>query len=70
VGGAGAASIGYYDETVLGSPAGDLLVELAALEGQPVRAVRAPEGIAAIAIGDTIYQADLRAPYAVRRTSR
>ncbi len=66
----GAASIGYYDESVKGSPAGHLLDELAALEGKPVHAVTSPDGIAAIAIGDTLFEADLRAPYTLRRTTR
>ncbi len=61
VAGAGAASIGYYDGSVAGSPAGDLLEQLAALEGQPVRLVSAHEGVAAIAIGSTVFVANTTA---------
>ncbi len=63
----GAASLGYFDGTVAGSPAGELLDELSGLAGQPVREITATDGVAAVAIGDILYEADLTPPYQLRK---
>lgn len=58
---AGADELGYFDETVAGSPAASLLGELGALRGMPVREVVAPEGLAGLAVGDRVWVANLTA---------